>query len=64
MTRLVGLLLQEVVLTRDEVVELMAGLRICSETPTGTTGLRTWLESNADGVGRRYVSERQRNCGR
>ena len=64
LTRLVGLLLRDVVLTRDEVDGLMAGLLTSSGKPTGTTGLRTWLAGNADGVGHRYVSERQRNHGR
>ena len=64
LTRLVGLLLRDVVLTSDEIVGLMAGLLTSSGTPTGTTGLRTWLTGKADGVGHRYVSERQRNYGR
>ena len=37
MTRLVGLLLRDTVLTRDEVDGLMAGLLTSGPTPTGTT---------------------------
>ena len=43
LTRLVGLLLRDVVLTSDEIVGLMAGLLTSIGTPTGTTRLRTWL---------------------
>ena len=64
MTRLVGLLTRDVVLTRDWIVGLMAGLWKSRGTPTGTTALSTWLTGNKDAVGNRYVSERQRNYGR
>ncbi len=60
LTRLVGLL-RDVVLTRDEVTGLMAGLLTSGEPPTGTTRLGDWLAVNADGLGRRYVSELRRN---
>ena len=59
--RLVGLLLRDVVLTRDEVDGLMAGLLTSDAAPAGTTTLGEWLEGNADILGRRYVSELRRN---
>ena len=61
LSRVVGLLMRDMVLTRDEVVGLMAGLLTSGEPPTGTTRLSDWLEGNADGMGRRYVSELRRN---
>ena len=61
LTRLVGLLLRDVVLSRDEVDGLMAELLTSGGTPTGTTRLADWLDDNSDGLGRRYVSERRRN---
>ena len=61
LTGLVGLLKRDVVLTRDEVVGLMAGLLVSEAAPTGTTRLNDWLEGNANSLGRRYVSELRRN---
>ena len=61
LTRLVGLMLRDVVLTRDEVDGLMAGLLTSAEPPTGTTRLADWLGDNNEILGRRYVSERRRN---
>ena len=61
LTRLVGLLMRDVALTRDEVDGLMAGLLTSTALPTGTTRLGDWLADNADGLGRRYVSEIRRN---
>ena len=61
LTRLVGLLLRDVVLSRDEVDGLMAGLLTSAEPPTGTARLADWLDDNNEILGRRYVSERRRN---
>ena len=61
LTRLVGLLLRDVVLTRDEVDGLMAGLLTSHAAPAGNTRLSGWLEDNPDSLGRQYVSEFRRN---
>jgi len=61
LTQLAGLLKGDLSLTRDEVVGLMAGLLTSKSAPTGTTGVGEWLEANADGLGRKYVSELRRN---
>ena len=61
MTRLVGLLLRDVMLTRDEVDGLMAGLLTSEVSPNGTTKLGDWLSEDADALGRGYVSELRRN---
>ena len=64
LTRLVGVMLRDVVLTRDEVDGLMAGLLTSHAAPAGTTRLAGWLESNPGILGRQYVSEFRRNYGR
>ena len=61
LTRLVGLLMRDVALTRDEVVGLMAGLLTSEAAPTGTTRLSDCLAESGGGLGRRYVSELRRN---
>ena len=61
LTALVGLLKRDVVLTRDEVTGLMAGLLTSGEPPTGTASLGDWLAENGNGLGRSYVSELRRN---
>ncbi len=61
LTRLVGLLLRDAVLTRDEVDGLMAGLLTSGAAPAGTTRLGDWLADNRGDLGQRYVSELRRN---
>ena len=61
LTSMIGLLMRDVVLTRDEVDGLMAGLLTSQSPPTGTTRLIDWLNDNADELGRRYQSELRRN---
>ena len=57
LTRLVGLLLGDMVLERDEVDRLMAGLMKSDAVTTGTTRLGDWLDDNRTVVGKRYASE-------
>jgi uncharacterized protein YbjT (DUF2867 family) len=59
--RLVGWLLRDVVLTRDEVEGLMANLLVSGDSPTGYTRLSDWLKENADRLGTRYASELDRH---
>ena len=62
LTRLVGVLIRDVVLTRDEVDGLMAGLLVSSRAGSTTaTRLGDWLTDTADNLGRRYESELKRN---
>ena len=61
LTGLVGMLIRDVVLTRDEIDGLMASLLTSDDPPTGTTSLSAWLDDNSDGLGHRYVSELARN---
>lgn len=60
-SRMVGYLVGDVVLTRDEVQGLTAGLLDTAGPPTGQTLLSEWLEQNADSVGKRYASELKRH---
>ena len=64
LNRLVGPLLRDVVLTRDEVDGLMTGLLTSNAVPTGTGTLASWLTDNGGVLGHRYVSELRRNFGR
>ena len=57
LTRLLGYLVRDVVLTRNEVDGLMAGLLVSQAPPTGKTALSEWLSENRDTVGARYTSE-------
>jgi NADH dehydrogenase len=51
------LFVNDVVLTKEEVDGLMAGLLVSKRPPTGKTKLSGWLAANADKVGVRYASE-------
>lgn len=58
---LIGLVVRDVVLTRDEVTELQARLMCSADPPAGTTRLADWLAANADTLGRRWASELDRH---
>ena len=61
LTRVVDLLLRDMVLTRGEVDGLMAGLLMSSDAPTGAMRLSDRPTDNANALGRRYVSKLRRN---
>ena len=61
LTQMVGMMKRDVVLTRDEVDGLMAGLLTSCDPPAGTTALSSWLEDNANDLGRHYASELSRH---
>lgn len=54
LSRLVGYMVGDVVLTRDEVEGLMADLLVSGGPPTAKTRLSDWLEQNAGTVGTQY----------
>jgi NADH dehydrogenase len=60
---LLGKLLGDVVITRDEVEGLMQGLLATGSEPAGRTKLSTWAREHAATLGRRYATElgRRRN---
>lgn len=60
-SRLMGLALGDVILTRDEISGLMANLLISDQPPTAHTRLSEWLHVHADAVGKHYASELARH---
>jgi len=56
-SRVIGLLVRDVVLTRDEVEGLLAELLVTQSAPAGKTRLADWLRENQDTVGTKYASE-------
>jgi NADH dehydrogenase len=58
--RMIGLLVRDVLLTKDEINGLMDGLMASDGEPTGTTKISDWLKLNEDLVGTVYASELKR----
>jgi len=55
--RLLGLLVDDVIITRQEIRGLMQG-RLCVDAPPlGATKLSAWIDEHKDTLGRRYTSE-------
>ena len=52
-----GAIVGDVVITRQEIKGLMAGLLCVNSPPTGTTRLADWATEHAGSLGRRYASE-------
>ena len=61
MSRAAGYLVRDVVVTRDEIDGLMAGLLVSDGPATGATRFSEWLEKNAESIGVRYTSELSRH---
>lgn len=59
--RALGVVLRDVVLTRQEIQGLMANLLVSHEPATGSARLVDWLQSARGHLGREYRSELQRN---
>lgn len=59
--RLIGLVVRDVVLTRDEVTELQSRLMVSAKPPTGTVRLADWLTEQGDSLGREWASELDRH---
>jgi uncharacterized protein YbjT (DUF2867 family) len=56
-----GILLRDVVLTRDELAGLTSGLMGSRDQPMGTTRFTSWLDEAATWLGRRYIAEVKRH---
>jgi len=52
-----GKLVRDVVITRDEIAGLMADLLYAEAPPAGKTRLTDWAQVHAESLGRRYASE-------
>ena len=61
LSKLVGYLVRDVVLTWAEVQGLMANMLVSADVPTGRTLFSEWLYLNADTMGKRYASELDRH---
>ncbi len=58
---LVGALVGDVVVTRDEIAGLTAGLLVPAGAATGHTPLGAWLDAHGKTLGRHYASETARH---
>lgn len=56
-----GSVVGDVVLTRDEVAGLSAGLLVSAEPPRGSVRFSDWARENRDTLGARYASELERH---
>lgn len=62
--RVLGLLVRDVIITRQEIRGLMEG-RLCVDTPPlGMTKLTEWIDRHKDTLGRHYTSEMARRVDR
>ncbi len=59
--RVVGWIVRDVTLTRDEVRGLMTNLLVTDSPPNAATRFSQWLPSNADKIGLAYASELARH---
>lgn len=50
-------LVDDVLITRDEIAGLMADLLYTQSPPAGQTALTSWIKTHADTLGRQYTSE-------
>ena len=60
-SRAAGYLVRDVVVTRDEIDGLMAGLLVSDVPATGSTRLSDWLNETGSTLGVRYTSELARH---
>jgi uncharacterized protein YbjT (DUF2867 family) len=62
--RLVGMLVRDVLITRQEIRGLMEGRLCVNALPLGTTRLTTWIDEHRATLGRHYTSELARRVDR
>jgi len=61
LSQIVSRLVGDIILTRDEVDGLLAGLLETSSPPVGRTRFSDWLKENAREMGKEYASEMERH---
>lgn len=61
LARLIGCIVRDVVLTRDEIGGLMSNLLVSRDPAAGRTRLSQWLDENAEALGTNYASELRRH---
>ena len=62
--RVIGLLVNDVFITRDEIKGLMADLLYVDSPPAGETRLTAWAGKHSNTIGRKYASELARRLDR
>ena len=62
--RMVGVMVRDVVITREEIRGLMEGRLYVEATPLGTTKLSEWIARHKETLGRHYTSELARRVDR
>ena len=62
--QLLGMLVGDVLITREEIEGLMADLLFVDSPPTGETKLTQWARKHAESLGRTYTSELRRRKNR
>ena len=60
-SQFLGLLVNDVILTPEEVDGLMANLLVSNEPARGNRSFKDWLVSNRETVGMKYASELERH---
>ena len=60
-SRMLGLLVRDVMLAAHEITELTGSVLVSSEPPAGTVSFRSWVAEHGDSLGRRYHSELDRH---
>ena len=61
LSQVIGFLVKDIVLTKDELRGLMAELLISNQPPLGNTSIRVWLAASAKVFGVKYASELHRH---
>jgi len=61
LSSVLGAVVRDRILTREEIKGLMAGLLVSAEPPTCPTRFSDWLQSNANLLGKTYASELARH---
>lgn len=64
LARVIGWMVGDTFLTREEIKGLMAGNLSVDAPPVGDTRLTEWVRANANRLGRRYASEMARRIGK
>jgi NADH dehydrogenase len=58
--KIAGVMTHDIVITREEIGGLMAGLLAVDSTPVGKTKLTDWAVKHRDSLGVKYASELMR----
>jgi len=61
LARLIGRMVRDVMITKDEIDGLMSNLLVSESPPTGSTRLSEWLKQNGNSVGAKYFSDLRRH---